>query len=306
MDLSKKLRLLKNLRLLAHVPESKRRTLAKFLEPVPFQDGDVIFEEGSRGDSLFFVSSGRVRIQKSVSTAGGAARFKDLAILTAGDTFGEMALFDEKASRSARAVAEEESVLLRLERKQLRRWLDANPSLALGFFNELVQTLARRLRRSSNELALLFDLSQWLLEPTVNSQELLRKTLGHLVPHLEGSWSAEAFLYNDFNGELEFIAGEGVSAPAAGATDPGISDEKNAWLDARTYRVCFPGPRHLKGYLVFRHAVALETGERDEIARTLTTAARLISSALENQEHRQEELLRARLMTTRQSYASGL
>lgn len=305
MEAREKLRLLKALPLFARLPSSKLAALSKFLDPLDFRDGAMIFEEGSAGDSLFLVSSGHIRIQKSAAPAGARSAFKDLAILGPGDCLGEMALFDEKTPRSARATAEGDAVLFRLGRQELRRWLDANPALAGGFFTELVQTLTKRLRRSSNELTLLFDLSQRLLEPVASGKELLQQALRHLLPHLEGAWSAGAYLYNEFNAEMELAAAEGDFGPAARELEKHpLRETKNAWIDERRYAICLPGRERPRGYLVFQRASAPSGEEKNETARTLTTAGRLIASALENVEHRAEETLRARLATSRQ-YAPG-
>lgn len=302
MDPAERLKLLKALPLLDQIPAGKLADLGAFLEPLSFADAAVIFEEGSTGDCLLFISSGQVRIQKRVVEADGTPSFKDLAVLGPGDCFGEMALFEEEVPRSARAAAQGETTLFTLGRKDLLRWLDSNPALAVGFFTELVRVLSRRLRRSSNELTLLFDLSRWLLEPIATGKELLQKVLRHLVPHLEGSWTAGAYLYNEFNDEMDLVATEGdFAALESQLPDPKTVKGDNAWLDERTYLVPFPAEKHMLGYLVFRSAQPLNREEKGEIARTLTTTARLISSALQNISHRAEDALRARLQSSRQS-----
>lgn len=308
MDLREKLELLKSLQLFERVPREKLSALAAFLEPVLCPDRTVIFEEGSKGDSLYFVSAGRVRIQKRLAGGGesscpsGGERQKDLAILGPGDCLGEMVAFEERP-RSARALAMGETLLFKLGRADLLRWLKSNPSLAVGFFTELVQVLSKRLRRSSNELTLLFDLGQWLLEPVSTGGELLHKALRHLVPHLEGAWAAGAWLYNEFNDEMELVAREG-SVPAAGLLPAGSpAGPAHRWLDDATYYVALTGERRLLGYLVFRASGALPQEDKVEIGRTLATAASLVASALENVLHRTEEALRARLASARQSHA---
>jgi len=49
---------------------------------------------------MFFLAQGDVRIEKRVETGGA----KEVALLSPGDTFGEMALI-EGSTRAARAVA---------------------------------------------------------------------------------------------------------------------------------------------------------------------------------------------------------
>ncbi len=295
MDKKDKLALLKSLRLLEGVPDAQLGPLSAFLKPQPLADGAVVFEEGTKGDSLYFIASGRVVIRKKVLDAAGKPAHKDLAWLAPGDCFGEMALFDENAVRSARAQAQGPTVLLTLERSELKKWLESDSRLAVGFFTELTQTLSRRLRRSSNELTLLFDLSARLLEPIADGRELLRKVLAHLVPHLDGGWTAAAFLYNEFNDEMELAATEGsFDAGASGLRAP-VNGTSAAWSDARTCVVPLSGPRRLRGYLVFRSAAALADAEKGETARTLATVAHLIVSALQNIDARVEESFRSRL-----------
>lgn len=295
MDKKEKLALLKSLRLLERVPDAQLASLSAFLKPESLEDGAVVFEEGSKGDSLYFIASGRVVIRKKVLSAGGKPAHKDLALLAAGDCFGEMAIFDESAARSARAEAQGKTVLFTLERAQLKKWLESDSKLAVGFFTELTQTLSRRLRRSSNELTLLFDLSAWLLEPIADGRELLRKVLAHLVPHLDGSWTAAAFLYNEFNAEMELAATEGSFDAGAGGIRAPANGTSAAWSDPKTCVVPLSGPSRLRGYLVFRSPAALGDAEKGETSRTLVTVAHLIGSALQNIDARVEESFRSRL-----------
>jgi CRP-like cAMP-binding protein len=291
MDPKERLQLLKSVRLLQAIPESKLATLSEFLTPVEFADGAVIFEEGSPGDSLYFVTSGRVRISKRVS----AGELKDLAILGPGDCFGEMALVDDVA-RSAQAAAAGAAQLFRLHCKDMDRWLKSNPELAVDFFAHLVQVLSRRLRRTSSELTLIYDLSHMLLEPWESGKALLAKVLGHVVPHLEGNWSAAAYLYNVFNDEMDFVAGSGpLDFAGVQGKLPPVKETRNLWIEDRVYYVSLPGADRPHGYLIFRSEDDLEEGQRTETGRTLTTVAQFLSTTLENIEHRVEEGLRARL-----------
>ena len=58
--------------------------------------------------------------------------------------------------------------------------------LAIGFFSRLVQMLSGRLRRSSNELTLVFDLSYLLLEPFPNATAMFDKAMPRVMQYLEG------------------------------------------------------------------------------------------------------------------------
>lgn len=291
MDSETKLKLLRSVWLLDQIPERQLATLEGFLSPQEYDDGAVIFEEGSSGDSLYFVTGGRVRISKRAS---GDQR-KDLAIMGPGDCFGEMALV-EAVTRSARATASGRTALLRLHREDLDRWLKSHPELALDFFSELVQILSKRLRRTSNELTMIFDLSRLLLERIATGKELLAKVLERVLPHLEGSWSAAAYLYNMFNDEMDFAAGQGgFDFEPCRQNLPGA----DAWLEPQTYYVTLPGNGRARGYILLHSDAALSDELRAETGRTMTTVAHLLSAALENINFRTEASLRERLQENR-------
>jgi CRP-like cAMP-binding protein len=200
--------LLKSLELFDQFSEERLRALAGHLEPLSFDDGARVFEEGTEGDGLYFIASGRVRVAKRLGGGGE----KDLASLGPGDCLGEMALLDA-VKRSASAYAAGPAELLRLRRDDLKGWLQADPALAMEFFAELVQVQSRRLRRTSSEVALLYDLSSLLLEAHADGKALLGKALDRLLPHLEGEWSADAKVYNAFNEELDPAATRPCRAP---------------------------------------------------------------------------------------------
>lgn len=295
-----KLTLLKSLKLLAGIPDGELAKLGEFLAPREFSDAQPVFEEGSTGSSLFFITDGHVRIAKHLRSEGGSS-YKELAVLGPGDCFGEMALIEAAAPRSASAIASGASTLFELTREDLNRWLSANPQLAMGFFSRLVQTLSGRLRRSSNELTLLFDLSHLLLEPFTNATTMFDKAMPRIMQYLEGEWVSGAYLYNVFNDEMDLVDTEGdfKTALTKLAVDPAAG--QNSWLGDSTYQVVFPGKKRPHGSIVFHRSTGIDKEEKNEIARTLTTSARLIASALENISFRAEDDMRARLKKNTQS-----
>ena len=285
--------LLRSLELFNQYPEERLSALSVYLEPLSFADGAEIFGEGTIGDGLYFVLSGRVRVTKRL---GGGGQ-KDLASLGAGDCFGEMALLDAVA-RSAGAYASGPAELLRLKRDDLKNWLSADPSLAMQFFSELVQVQSRRLRRTSAELALMYDLSVLLVEPATTPVALLERALGRVLPHLDGDWSACAYAYNPYNEEMDLAGAAGPESfgPEAGALPPKTAPEQ-AWEDARTLILVLRSPSKLLATLRLRAAAAPDEGRRAETVRTLSAVARLLTSALENLDFRADEALRRRLKT---------
>lgn len=291
-----KSQLLKSLKLLHGIPDEQLGTLGEFLVDRKFEDGASVFEEGTKGSSLFFVTDGNVRIAKQLrSSGGGTASYKELALLSPGDCFGEMAIIESEAPRSASAIAAGPTVLLELERDQLHKWLAAHPQLAIGFFSRLVAMLSGRLRRSSNELTLLFDLSNLLLEAFPSATAMFDKAMPRIMTYLEGDWVAGAYLYNQFNDEMDLVDMEGEYRPVAERLCVNPAAAQNAWLDDSTYQVVFPGKKRAMGSIVFHRSKPLDKEETNEAARTLTTTARLIAASLENIQWRSEDDMRARL-----------
>ena len=105
--------------------------------------GDVLFREGDRGDEMFVVSTGKIRITKKVN---GEDRV--LADLASGEFLGEMAILNDEP-RTATATALEESVLLVYDKRTFERLLYRNPSIAV----RMVYKLAERLRRTDELVA---------------------------------------------------------------------------------------------------------------------------------------------------------
>jgi CRP-like cAMP-binding protein len=118
--------------------------LASLARPQRCSRNHVIFREGDEASELYVVRSGRIAIAKQ-SPDG---RESLVALMEAGDLFGEMALFDEEP-RSAQARALEASELLAVPFAPIRAMFRERPELLW----EVVALLARRLRTTDAALA---------------------------------------------------------------------------------------------------------------------------------------------------------
>lgn len=106
--------------------------------------GHVVFAEGQKGDRLFVVLAGKVKISRSASDG----RENILTLLGPGELFGELSLFDP-GPRTATAAALTEATMAALDHGELREWLRARPEVA----EQLLAALARRLRRTNEAMA---------------------------------------------------------------------------------------------------------------------------------------------------------
>ncbi|MEW6365560.1 MAG: cyclic nucleotide-binding domain-containing protein [Acidobacteriota bacterium] len=120
-----------------------------------YNAGAVIFVEGARPDRFYVIYDGQVRISKVVEGMGEEA----LAILNAGEFFGEMALIEQDCQRSAHAIAHTDVRLMEVPIPAMLELLDNDKALAYKFLWNFCRTLSRRLRETSGKISSLFFLS---------------------------------------------------------------------------------------------------------------------------------------------------
>lgn len=118
--------------------------LTKQLQPVDFPGGHHVFAQGEPGDRLYIIVSGKVKIGNR--TPDGQENL--LAIMGPSDMFGEMSLFDP-GPRTSSATTITAVRAVSLDRLALRAWIANRPEIA----EQLLRVLARRLRRTNNNLA---------------------------------------------------------------------------------------------------------------------------------------------------------
>jgi CRP/FNR family transcriptional regulator, cyclic AMP receptor protein len=119
---------------------------------VSLRAGEVVFSEGSQGDSLFVIRTGRVRTEKLTSDHDPyTVRFFET-----GDFFGELSLLED-VPRSASVLAETDGEFLVLSRDHFRSWCDAYPKSGLEVTRQVAGRLAERLRRVSEDVVTLFS-----------------------------------------------------------------------------------------------------------------------------------------------------
>lgn len=99
------------------------QAIRPFTHAIPFNTGDLIFNEGDEADFIYFIESGRVSVflQKFTSR-------QELCVLGSGDYFGEMAVLNN-GKRSASVSALEKTILLRADRHAFHQLLDRHPAI---------------------------------------------------------------------------------------------------------------------------------------------------------------------------------
>jgi CRP-like cAMP-binding protein len=124
-------------RLFEGIPSHVLQEVRYEMEIVELEPGEVVFDEGDRGDSLYLVGHGSVKISK-LSRSG---QEETLGFIEAHDFFGEMALLDGEP-RSATAVAAEPTLLAAVNDATFQHILELAPSrLHMNFLRAVTQRL---------------------------------------------------------------------------------------------------------------------------------------------------------------------
>jgi len=139
--------LLSKIALFAALQPSHLRRIAALGIEEDFEAGGVIFKEGSKGDKMYLILSGAVRISRTVPGMGEEA----LAVLRAGTHFGEMSLIDD-FPRSADARAHEACRLFVVRKEDMEDLLFVDRDLAYDLLWSFVRTLSSRLRETNDKM----------------------------------------------------------------------------------------------------------------------------------------------------------
>lgn len=135
--------LLKNVPLFKLLDDAERAELVAQLDVVNFAPGEVIFNYGDPGDSIYIVADGEVEVSFKNDTGEKIV----LETARAGDFFGELSMLDQ-GTRSATVTALQETQTLRLDHADLERYLSQRPQAAM----DLLAAMGSRLRSTVEQL----------------------------------------------------------------------------------------------------------------------------------------------------------
>ncbi|MEZ4359297.1 MAG: Crp/Fnr family transcriptional regulator [Kofleriaceae bacterium] len=110
-----------------------------------FPAGSVLFREGDRGTVMYVVQRGEIELRRQV---GASERV--IAVLSAGQFFGEMAILKDRP-RSATAVVRHDARLLVIGATTFEAMLRARPEIAL----RIIATLTERIEHANQQIELL-------------------------------------------------------------------------------------------------------------------------------------------------------
>ena len=123
-------------------------TLADLFVVRELKGGEIIFNEGDLGDSLYVIAEGSVEILRK----NPAGQLQAIAALTAPQFFGEMSLID-KEYRSATVRAKTDAKLLQLSNENLHIFAKNFRNGFTWVVVNIARVLSSRLREVNKKLA---------------------------------------------------------------------------------------------------------------------------------------------------------
>ncbi len=179
-----------------------------------YHDGEIIFKEGDRGEAMYVIQAGKVRI-----TRDGPSGEITLGLLGSGEIFGEMALFD-RLPRSATAIASGDARILSVDRKKLFPTISKDPTLLF----KILETMSQRIRRLDDEIGKLKKQRSDLTTVCANIEQTCRTILEEarhiiaadrgsvmLLDEKEGYLSVKAAFGPESGAKIRLKAGEGIA-----------------------------------------------------------------------------------------------
>jgi CRP-like cAMP-binding protein len=139
--------LLRRVKILSNLKDAQLAHLSDFMEMQEVPQHSVVFSQGDVGDAMFLVLGGELRARTLVGDMESV-----LATFSAGDFFGDMALFDN-GPRSADVVANVDSNLLKISAINFYRLVREAPALATPFLQATARTLSSRIRADNRRIS---------------------------------------------------------------------------------------------------------------------------------------------------------
>jgi CRP/FNR family transcriptional regulator, cyclic AMP receptor protein len=133
-------RALRRIKILGSMTDEQLERFAQFVEVEKVPQWSVIVKQGDPGDTMYFILDGELRVRINVM-----GKETILATLSAGDFFGDVALFDH-GPRSADVVANTDSTVVRFSAAAFDELAKAAPEIATPFLRAVGRTLSARIR----------------------------------------------------------------------------------------------------------------------------------------------------------------
>jgi CRP-like cAMP-binding protein len=147
VSLKEEVELLQRIPMFAQVEPAKLKLLAFTSPRVAFEPGQILFNQGDRGDAAYLVVEGEAEVL--VNTPAGQLQVADVG---KNAFVGEIAILCD-VPRTATIRARGRLVTLRIDKDLFMRLIAEFPSMAIGIMRELAARLEHNNRRLREALA---------------------------------------------------------------------------------------------------------------------------------------------------------
>ena len=148
-------RFLRTISILKNFSENELRILCNNMHRRHFSKGEVVFSQSQIGIGFYLIYSGEVQLMVEESYLQGkdtvTSQEESLLRLEKGDYFGELALLQEKNTRSVTAISTENSILLGLFRPDLDNLINLHTIIAAKLLQSISLIISERLFLLSQE-----------------------------------------------------------------------------------------------------------------------------------------------------------
>ncbi len=138
---------LRRIKVFAALGDPELASFIQYVEVKEVKQFAQVVRQGEPGDGIFMILQGEVRVRIMIQ-----GKESLLTVLSAGDFFGEVSLFDH-GPRSADVIANEDSVLLRMGVGPFEKMVQEAPELAAPFLCAMGKTLTARIRADNKRFS---------------------------------------------------------------------------------------------------------------------------------------------------------
>ncbi|MBA4369754.1 MAG: cyclic nucleotide-binding domain-containing protein [Desulfobacterium sp.] len=138
-----------NFPLFEQINAEEVKVVARHMESIDLNEGDILFRESDKGNYVFFIKEGHLDVLKKSEVSGENVT---LATLYEGQSIGEMSIIDD-FPRSATIQARSHTKLYILSKSAFDMILSKHPKIGIKLLKGISRLLSKNLRETSSRLA---------------------------------------------------------------------------------------------------------------------------------------------------------
>ncbi|MDD5687135.1 MAG: cyclic nucleotide-binding domain-containing protein [Elusimicrobia bacterium] len=198
---------LKSVEIFNGLSDSVLKHISKILEERKIKKDTVIFEESSSADVFCLIAEGKVEVFKHLSEGST----KTLAILSTGDYFGEMSLFEDKP-RIASVRAIDDVTLLEIKKNKFVELISSDLNTGMKLLSAIMSTTLSRLSATNSHLTLLYDTGK-IIASSKNLKQMTADVFSNVAKLFKKADSGLISVYNEFTDELDVHSSVNLKVP---------------------------------------------------------------------------------------------